>query len=48
MPVVGILNSAGNAASPFRKGLYETGYLEGRNVAIEQRLKRNATPVSAV
>ena len=37
MPVVGILDSAGNAALPFRKGLYETGYLEGRNVAIELR-----------
>jgi len=37
MPVVGILDTAGNAASPFRKGLYETGYLEGRNVAIELR-----------
>jgi putative tryptophan/tyrosine transport system substrate-binding protein len=37
MPVVGILDSAGNAAPPFRKGLYETGYLEGRNVAIELR-----------
>ena len=31
MPVVGLLDSAGNAALPFRKGLYETGYLEGRN-----------------
>jgi putative tryptophan/tyrosine transport system substrate-binding protein len=29
-PVVGILDSAGNAALAFRKGLYETGYLEGR------------------
>ena len=29
MPVVGILDTA-NAALPFRKGLYETGYLEGR------------------
>jgi putative tryptophan/tyrosine transport system substrate-binding protein len=37
MPVVGILDSAGNAAPSFRKGLYETGYLEGRNVAIELR-----------
>jgi ABC-type uncharacterized transport system substrate-binding protein len=37
MPVVGILDSAGNAALAFRKGLYETGYLEGRNVAIELR-----------
>ena len=37
MPVVGILNSTGNAVPSFRKGLYETGYLEGRNVAIELR-----------
>jgi putative tryptophan/tyrosine transport system substrate-binding protein len=37
MPVVGILDTAGNAVPPFRKGLYETGYLEGRNVAIELR-----------
>jgi putative ABC transport system substrate-binding protein len=37
MPVVGILDSAGNAALPFRKGLHEMGYLEGRNVAIEMR-----------
>jgi len=31
------IDSAGNAALPFCKGLYETGYLEGRNVAIELR-----------
>jgi putative ABC transport system substrate-binding protein len=37
MPVVGILDSAGNAVPSFRRGLYETGYLEGRNVAIELR-----------
>jgi putative ABC transport system substrate-binding protein len=37
MPVVGILNSTGDTVPSFRKGLYETGYLEGRNVAIEQR-----------
>jgi putative ABC transport system substrate-binding protein len=43
MPVVGLLNggvaadaTAGNAAA-FRKGLSETGYIEGRNVAIEGR-----------
>ena len=40
IPVVGFLNgstadaSAGNAAA-FRKGLSETGYLEGRNVTVE-------------
>ena len=43
MPTVGLLNggvaadaAAGNAAA-FRKGLGETGYVEGRNVAIEER-----------
>ena len=40
MPVVGILDSAGNAVPSFRKGLYQTGYLEGRNVAIELRSSR--------
>ena len=43
MPVIGCLNSA--AAAPiahllaaFRQGLGETGYIEGRNVAVEYRL----------
>jgi putative ABC transport system substrate-binding protein len=43
MPVIGCLNSA--AAAPiahllaaFRRGLGETGYIEGQNVAIEYRL----------
>ena len=42
MPVVGFLNSetptgwAPNVAA-FRKGLSETGFVEGRNVAIEYR-----------
>src|SRR6516165_12371952 len=43
MPVIGCLNSA--AAAPiahllaaFRRGLGETGYVEGQNVAIEYRL----------
>ena len=42
MPVVGFLNSetaTGYApfAAGFRKGLSETGFVEGRNVAIEYR-----------
>ncbi len=37
MPVVGILDTVDIAVPSFRKGLYETGYLEGRNVAIEVR-----------
>src|SRR5262249_38192753 len=43
MPVVGLLSplSAGPAAhvlDAFRRGLAETGYVEGQNVAIEYRL----------
>ena len=42
MPVVGVLNSASadgyaSMASAFKKGLKETGYIEGSNVAIEYR-----------
>jgi ABC-type uncharacterized transport system substrate-binding protein len=42
MPVVGFLNSAfaegyGPLVVAFRQGLQETGYVEGRNVAIEYR-----------
>jgi putative ABC transport system substrate-binding protein len=42
MPVVGFLHSSSpeptaNRVSAFRKGLGETGYVEGRNVAIEFR-----------
>jgi putative ABC transport system substrate-binding protein len=42
MPVVGFLNSASPAAFPhlvaaFHQGLGETGYVEGRNLAIEYR-----------
>ena len=42
MPVVGFLNSATlegheNGVAAFRQGLSETGYVEGRNVAIEYR-----------
>jgi putative tryptophan/tyrosine transport system substrate-binding protein len=36
MPVIGWLGT-GSAESPFRKGLNETGYVEGQNVAIEYR-----------
>jgi putative ABC transport system substrate-binding protein len=42
MPVIGFLNSASAAewsrfVAAFRRGLNETGYVEGRNVAIEYR-----------
>src|ERR1700680_532272 len=40
MPVVGFLGSGSVAASrvdAFRRGLAETGYIEGKNVAVEYR-----------
>src|SRR5438105_13572022 len=42
MPVVGFLHSASpgpfaSAVDAFRRGLNETGYIEGQNVAIEYR-----------
>jgi putative tryptophan/tyrosine transport system substrate-binding protein len=42
MPVIGFLNSASNAgyaefAAAFHHGLAETGFVEGRNVAVEYR-----------
>jgi putative tryptophan/tyrosine transport system substrate-binding protein len=43
MPVVGFMNtlnsteSASDLVAAFRQGLGETGYAEGRNVAIEFR-----------
>jgi putative ABC transport system substrate-binding protein len=40
MPVIGILASAGNLVSAFHKGLSETGYVEGRNLAVELRSTR--------
>jgi putative ABC transport system substrate-binding protein len=46
MPVVGFLTSLGrndrpNLADAFRRGLRETGFVEGRNVAIEYRFAEN-------
>ena len=46
MPVIGFLTSLGrndrpNLADAFRRGLSETGYVEGRNVAIEYRFAEN-------
>jgi putative tryptophan/tyrosine transport system substrate-binding protein len=42
MPVIGFMNTASpgpfaNLVAAFRKGLEETGYIEGRNVSIEYR-----------
>jgi putative tryptophan/tyrosine transport system substrate-binding protein len=46
MPVIGFLNTRGAGADPhllaaFRRGLKETGYVEGENVAIEYRWAYN-------
>jgi putative tryptophan/tyrosine transport system substrate-binding protein len=37
LPVVGFLNNSQLFVAPFRKGLSETGFVEGRNVTIEYR-----------
>jgi putative ABC transport system substrate-binding protein len=41
MPVIGVLNAGGgpepSLLAPFRKGLQEKGYVEGQNVAFENR-----------
>jgi len=46
MPVIGFLNTLGqndrpNLPAAFRRGLGETGYVDGRNVAIEYRFAEN-------
>jgi putative ABC transport system substrate-binding protein len=48
MPVIGLLypgspESIAHLVAAFRKGLAETGYVEGQNVAIEYRWARNET-----
>src|SRR5215471_18424546 len=46
LPVIGFLNTLGqndrpNLPAAFRRGLGETGYVDGRNVAIEYRFAEN-------
>ena len=47
MPVIGFLSSGGQHSdvvrrlTPFRQGLNEAGYIEGRNVTIEYRVAEN-------
>ena len=37
MPVIGYLSNASRVVRAFHQGLSETGYVEGRNVAIDYR-----------
>ena len=51
MPVVGFLQAGSpeanaNSVAAFRKGLSETGYIEGRNVAIEFRFANSWMPAA--
>src|SRR5262245_6558783 len=46
MPVIGVLGSTSaeslkDVLPGFRQGLYETGYIEGQNIAIEYRWAEN-------
>jgi putative tryptophan/tyrosine transport system substrate-binding protein len=49
MPVIGYIGIFSNSADAFRKGLRETGYIEGQNVSIEYRWTQGRNdPLSAL